>query len=88
MEIWNIILHAAITVLSLGMFLVSLMSYRRYKNLKLGFVSLAFLFFFIKGLFQSLGLFYDELTVMHTSIYLGVFDLIILIFLYIATVKR
>ena len=47
-----------------------------------------FLIFFLKGLIQSLGLFYGELAAMNSNIYLKLFDMSILIFLFIATLKR
>ena len=88
MEIESIILNAAVTIFSLGMFLVSVLSYRKYRNIKLFFVSIAFFVFFIKGVLQSLGLFYEEIAQIRSSVYLEVFDLIILILLFSATLKR
>ena len=86
MEIEGIVLNACITIFSLGMLIVSLLSFKKYKNVKLIFVSLAFLVFLIKGLIQSFGLFYGE--IITSSTYFGLFDLVILILLFIATLKR
>lgn len=88
MNIETIVLYAFITIFALGMLIVSLLSYRRFKNMQLLFVSIAFLVFFIKGLTQSLSLFIGEINVITTSIYLGLFDLVILIMLFVATLKR
>lgn len=88
MEIYGIIISAAVTIFSLGLLLVSLASYRKYKNLKLLFVSIVFLVFLIKGILLSLSLFIDEIAVIKSTPYTGLFDLIILILLFIATLKR
>ena len=88
MEIGSIFLNACITILSLGLFLLSLASYRKYKNLRLIFTTVAFFVFFMKGIVLSLGLFYEEMAVVNVSIYLGLFDVAILALLFIATLKR
>ena len=86
-SLWMIVAVVAIAF-SIGLFVVSLLSYKKYKNLKLLFVSLAFFVFFIKGMLQSISLFYEEITILNSTIYTGFFDLIILILLFIATLKR
>ena len=88
MQIEQIVISAFITILSLGLLLVSFVSYRKYKNLKLLFVSLVFIIFFIKGILLSLSLFYGEFTSILTDPYIGLFDVIILLLLFIATLKR
>lgn len=88
MEIESIIIDASITIFALGLFIVSLLSYRKYKNAKLLFVSLVFLVFFVKGILFSLGLFNEQLAGMASNPYIGLFDLIILVLLFMATLKR
>ena len=91
MEIQEIIISSSVTIFSLGLLLVSLLSYKKFKNLKLFFISLVFIVLLIKGIFFSLSLFYPELVFIDTalfSIYSGLFDLTILILLFIATLKR
>ena len=88
MEIQDIIISAFITIFSVGLLAVSLASYKKYKNLKLLFVSLVFLIFLIKGVLLSLGLFNEDIATILTSTYAGLFDLAILILLFIATLKR
>ena len=83
-----IVINAFITVFSIGLLLVSLASYRRSKNTKLLFVSLVFFVFLIKGLLLSFGLVYDDLSSILSSEYMGLFDLAILILLFIATLRR
>jgi len=88
MEIYDIIISAFITIFSVGLLAVSLASYKKYKNVKLLFVSLVFLVLLIKGILLSLSLFTEELVVFTSIPYAGMFDLIILILLFIATLKR
>ena len=88
MQIESIVISAFITIFSLGLLAVSLASYRKYKNLKLLFVSFVFIIFLIKGILHSLSLFYDDVEAINSSIYIALLDLIILILLFIATLKR
>jgi hypothetical protein len=88
MDILNIIIAACITVFSLGLLIVSLLSYTRTKNIKLIFVSIVFLLFFIRGILLSAGVFNEELESLITMPYVGMLDLIMLILLFIATLKR
>jgi hypothetical protein len=87
-EFENIIISAGITILALGMFLVSIYSYRRFKMSKLLLVSGAFFIFFIKGLLLSADLFTNLFTGFTSSIYFHLFDVLILILLFSATLKR
>ena len=88
MEIQSIFINACITVLSLGILILSIIGYKKTKNNKLIFVSTAFLIFFIKGLFLSIGLFNDQLAVINANSYFGLFDVLILTILFISTLKR
>jgi hypothetical protein len=91
MELEGIIISAGVTIFSLGLLIVSLASYRKYHSSKLFFISGVFVILFIKGILFTLSLFFPELTFLNTilySIYGGLFDLIILILLFIATLKR
>ena len=84
----SIIINAFITIFALGLFIVSFASYRKYKNVKLIFVSLVFLVLLCKGLLLSLSLFVEGLPKISNHPYVGLFDLLILIFLFTATLKR
>jgi hypothetical protein len=88
MEISSILCSATITILSLGLFVVSLLSYRAYKNSKLLFVSIVFLVFCVKGILFSIGLFYNAFAGFTLTIQSSIFDVFILILLFIATLKR
>ncbi len=71
MEIESIIINACITIFSLGLLIVSLMSYRKYKNAKLLFVSIVFLVFFVKGIVFSLSLFSVQFGGIASNPYIG-----------------
>jgi hypothetical protein len=88
METVSIVLDAGITIFALGLLLVSLFSYRKYKNSKLLFVSFVFLIFFVKGIILSVNLFNSQSADIISSPYFGLFDLIIIVLLFVATLKR
>lgn len=88
METVNIIIAASVTVFSLGLLIISLISYNRSKNLKLLFVSLVFLILLIRGFLLSFNLFTEDFGTFVTMPFAGFLDLLILIFLFIATLKR
>jgi len=86
-QIVNIILAAFVTIFSIGLLIVSFSSYRKYKNTKLLFVSLVFVMFFIKGILMSASVFgysipWDWILIS------SIIDVLILGFLFIATLKR
>jgi len=86
MDIGSIVISACITIFALGLFVVSLSSYLKFKNSKLIFVSLVFLVFLVKGILMSAVLFIDIPLLMNLNY--GLFDLGILALLFIATLKR
>ena len=91
MEIEGIFFPACITVFSLGLFIVSILSYRKHKNKKLIFVSVVFFVFLIRGILlslMSLNLLFAEAVSFLSSPYNGLFDLTVLLLLFIATLKR
>lgn len=88
METLNIVISAGITVLALGLLIISVISYRKYKNTKLFFVGLVFFIFLIKGIILSINVFHGQSLGGLTSLYERILDLIILVLLFIATLKR
>jgi hypothetical protein len=88
MQLETIILSAFTTIFSIGLLLISLTSYRKYRNPKLLFVSFVFLVFFIKGVLLSSTLFSNAFTFLLSNPLTGFFDVIILLLLFIATLKR
>ena len=88
MEIHDLLINAFITMFALGLLLISLFSYRKYHNTKLLFITLVFILFFIKAVLFSYGLFDEDLIPVLTSSYFRLFDLCILILLFLAALKR
>ena len=88
MQVEIITLYSCITIFALGLFIVAILSYREYKNTKLLFVAATFLVLLIKGLILSLGLYYLLFRQISSSEYIAAFDLVILVLLFLATLKR
>ncbi len=91
MEIQELLISSLITIFSLGLLIISFISYRKHKNTRLLFITIILVVLLIKGILYSLSLFYPSITLLHSllySIYGGLFDLLILILLFIATLKR
>jgi hypothetical protein len=83
-----IFISAFITIFSVGLFAISFASFRKYKEIKLLFVGCVFIFFLAKGFLFSLGLFSNNITSGNLIFYFGIIDVIILVLLFIATLKR
>ncbi|MFH1101991.1 MAG: hypothetical protein V1726_08175 [Methanobacteriota archaeon] len=88
MDVGYIIMGAAISINALVLLLTSFQSYRKYHNVKLVFIILVFLFFFIRGVFLSLSVFYEPFAPVATSYYPWVIDMLILNLLYVAALKK
>jgi hypothetical protein len=88
MALANIIIVGFTTVFSFGLLVISFISYRRSKNKKILFVNLVLLLFFIKNLLLSLNLF--AMMIQDTSMIfvLELFDLLILVFLFVAVLTK
>jgi len=86
MTIEEIVISAFITILSIGLLTISIFSYLKRKNMKLIFVSMVFLIFLSKGLLFTINVFFTEIA--DLLIYFGILDVIILILLFISTIKR
>ncbi len=84
----DIIIFSCLTIFSLVLFCVSILSYWRYKKIKLLFISMVFLVFLIRSVVLSLSLFYDIFASFSSSNYIWILDLIILVILYLTSMKR
>jgi hypothetical protein len=84
MNIETIFIYSIVTILSLILLALTFFSYRRYKNVKLLFISSVFFFLFLRGILLSLSLFYEQIADFTSSAYVWLFDLIVLILLYVA----
>ena len=91
MELVSVVISAGVTIFALGLLIVSLVSYKRFHKRRLLFISVVFIVFLVKGMFFTLSLFYQGIPAIDlvlTGTYSGVFDLVILILLFAATLKR
>lgn len=86
-EIESLFINACITIFSLAILILSFVSYKKYKNIKLVFITTAFFIFFMKGIIISLGLFFIEFSILTKSTYFGLFDVLILVFVFVSTLK-
>jgi len=88
MEIETIVIYAGITIFSFGLFIISILGLRKHRTIKILFVTLAFLMFFIRGVILSLSLINNLSKEIVSSSFFWLLDLIILALLLIATIKR
>lgn len=88
MEIEGIILYAFITIFSFGLLVISAISYYKYKTSKLVFVSFVFLVIFIKSLVLSSTIFNPSSQNILLNPLFSIFDLAVLVLLFLATLKR
>jgi O-antigen/teichoic acid export membrane protein len=87
----GIVISATITLFSLGLLLISLKSYSRYKNKKLVFICVVFLVLLLKGVLFSISMLFQEFSWVKTyvfSVYSGLFDVFILLLLFMGTLMR
>ncbi len=87
MTIPILIISGCMIVFALGLTIISLLSYREYRNKKLLFVSIVFILLLAKGGISLLSIFLDQLPQSPIVFYSGLIDLGILILLYLATLK-
>ncbi|MEM0466373.1 MAG: hypothetical protein QXX20_02065 [Candidatus Thermoplasmatota archaeon] len=88
MQLISIFVNACITILSAGLLIISLLSYKKKNNRNLLFLTIAFIFFFFKGIILSLSLMYLTFQEIILDPLFGFFDVLILAFLFISTLKR
>lgn len=91
MELEGIIISSGVTIFSIGLLLVSVVSYKKYRSTKLLFISCVFVVLLIKGILYTSSVFVPTLEILNTilfSIYGGLFDLVLLVLLFVATLKR
>jgi hypothetical protein len=79
---------AWMTVFSVTLFIISLISYVRTRSGRIVLVSLAFLMFSVKGAVLSIGLYRPDLLRVSSDLPSLLFDVLILLILYFATVRE
>jgi hypothetical protein len=88
MEILDVAINAFLTLFSLGLLIISIMTYKQHKKIKLLVITAVFIVFLIKSILTSLGLFTSDLTTFLSSSSFQLFDLVILVLLFFAVLKR
>ena len=88
MSVLELFILSIIIVISFGLLVLSLFAYRKNKNLKMLFISFVFLVFFIKVVLYNISLFVSEINIFDSMISIWIFDLVILVLLYVASMKR
>lgn len=83
-----VILYALLVIISLVLLILSVLSYWKYEKRRTLFISMILFLFFLRSILLSLGLFYEQIAAFTSSIYIWVFDLIILAFFYIMSLKK
>ena len=83
----NSIIYGFLTVFSFGLWIISIFTYQKSKNKKILFVNIVFLLYLIKGLLLSLSILFNGFLDFLTIPVLAVFDLLILVLLFIAILK-
>jgi len=79
---------AWITVFSLALLIISVVSYARTRNRRILLVGLAFLLFFGKGVALTIGLYWPSFWNVTTDLPSLLFDVLILLILYFATLRE
>jgi hypothetical protein len=88
MEYIDLAITASITMLAFGLFTLSVVNYYKRRNSRLLFLSVVFLVFLIKEVLISFRLFDYRVPIVDTTLNLWLFDILILVLLYIGTIKR
>ncbi len=83
-----VVLFGFLSVFSLGLLAVSLLSLKKSLNKKLFFVCLVFVVFFVKAVLLTLSLFVSDIADFISIPLLSGFDVLILVLLFIATLRR
>ncbi|MFQ6128795.1 MAG: hypothetical protein ACE5QW_07840 [Thermoplasmata archaeon] len=76
-----------VVVLSLTLFITSVVSYRRSRDSKIAIVAFAFFLFFLKSVIWVIGLFFIEIQVSTTFVLLAIMDVAVLLILFAATLR-
>jgi len=82
------VIYGFLTIFSFGLWIISILSYRKSKNKKILFVSIVFLLFLLKGVLLSLSIFLIDLQEFLSITFFAVLDLLILFLLFVAVLKK
>ena len=88
MEILELFIVSAIAVISFSLLVLSLLAYKKSKSIKMLFISFVFLVFFTKIVWYNISLYFTDINIFDSITNIWIFDLIVLLLLYIASMKR
>jgi len=84
----SMIIYGFLTIFSIGLCIISFLSYVKSHNKKLLFVSTVFLLFILKGVLLSISLFMSIPAEFISIQFLSFVDVIVLLLLFMATLKK
>jgi hypothetical protein len=82
------LVFAFIVILSFALAIIALMAFRRARKMKILFIAVAFVLFFIKGILFTVQLSTEALGEEGLFIGSGLLDIGILLIIFLATLKR
>ena len=88
MEVQEIVFYAIITILSLVLVIISFLSYWKYQKPKLLLIGGVFLLFLVRGILLSIGLFIPIVQEFTSSEFIWVFDIAMLLVLYLTSLRK
>jgi len=88
MSILELLIISMIIVISFSLFILSILSYRRSKSIKMLLISIVFFVFFIKVIIYNISLYFTDINIFESITNMWIFDLVVLLLLYIASMKR
>jgi hypothetical protein len=88
MEILELFIVSCIAVISFSLLVLSLLAYTKSKSIKMLFISFVFLVFFTKIVWYNISLYVADINIFDSIVNIWIFDLVVLLLLYIASMKR
>jgi hypothetical protein len=83
----ELFITAAITMFSLSLLVLSMLGYKKTRNPQMFFLIAVFILFLIKGIIITLSLFFEDITIFDSLVNIWMFDLVILIVLFLVSMK-
>ena len=88
MSILELFIVSFIIVVSFSLLILSVLAYVKNKNIKMLLISFVFLIFFAKVVIYNLSLYITDIDIFKSNTNMWIFDLFILLILYVASMKR
>jgi len=88
MSILELLIISFIIVISFSLFVLSILSFKKSRSIKMLLISIVFLVFFIKVIIYNVSLYFSNINIFDSITNMWIFDLAVLLLLYIASMKR